>query len=34
SGALAFGGLYRCSDNFVDPNSEKPVAMLIANPTE
>lgn len=36
--ALAFGS-YRCADNFVDPNSEepvaiKPVAMLIANPTE
>ena len=39
AGSLAVTALfnYRCADGFVDPNSEKsekPVAMLIANPTE
>jgi len=34
--SMAFGTLfnYRCADKFVDPNAEKPVARLIAEPTE
>lgn len=34
TGALVFGGLYRCSNDFIEPAPKKPVAMLIAQPTE
>ena len=36
TGALAFSTLfnYRCANEFVEPEPEKPVAMLIAQPTE